>query len=115
MSTIQTRNKMDDKIHKNQFYFVANAQLFDSSESDKISPMSNMAVNIAAGFTFSSKSSDILTKQLEFLLMNIANIDSETSTFFLIDICKVGVKLSVNLLSTSGYNLTKFTQKTNDI
>ena len=35
MSTIQTRNKMDDKIYKNQFYFVANAQLFDSSESKK--------------------------------------------------------------------------------
>ena len=32
MSTIQTRNKMDDKRHQNQFYFVANAQLFDSSE-----------------------------------------------------------------------------------
>ena len=50
MSTIQTRNKMDDKIHQNQFYFVANAQLFDSSESNEISPMSNMAVNIAAAF-----------------------------------------------------------------
>ena len=44
MSTIQTRNKMDDKIYQNQFYFVANAQLFDSSESNEISPMSNMAV-----------------------------------------------------------------------
>ena len=50
MSTIQTRNKMDDKMHQNQFYFVANAQLFDSSESNKILPMSNMAVNIAAAF-----------------------------------------------------------------
>ena len=50
MSTIQTRNKMDDKIHQNQLYFVANAQLFDSSESNEISPMSNMAVNIAAAF-----------------------------------------------------------------
>ena len=48
MSTIQSRNKMDDKIHQNQFYFVANAQLFDSSESNEISPMSNTAVNIAA-------------------------------------------------------------------
>ena len=59
MSTIQTRNKMDDKIHQNQFYFVANAQLFDRSETDEISPMSNTAVNIviAAVFTFSSKSS----------------------------------------------------------
>ena len=37
-----------DKIHKNLFYFVANAQLFDSSESNVISPMSNMAINIAA-------------------------------------------------------------------
>ena len=50
MSTIQTRNKMDDKIYQNQFYFVANAQLFDSSESNEILPMSNMAVNIAAAF-----------------------------------------------------------------
>ena len=50
MSTIQTRNKMDDKIHPNQFYFVANAQLFDSSESNEISPMSNTVVNIAAAF-----------------------------------------------------------------
>ena len=50
MSTIQTRNKMDDKIHENQFYFVANVQLFDRSESTEISPMSNTAVNIAAAF-----------------------------------------------------------------
>ena len=49
MSTIQTRNKMDEKIHKNQLYFVT-MQLFDSSESTEISPMSNMAVNIAAAF-----------------------------------------------------------------
>ena len=62
MSTIQTRNKMDDKIHQNQFNFEANAQLFDSSESNEISPMSNTAVIIAAAFTFSSKSSDMLTK-----------------------------------------------------
>ena len=62
MSIIQTRNKMDDKIHKNLFYFVANAQLFDSSESNEISLMSNTAVNIAAAFTFSSKSLDMLTK-----------------------------------------------------
>ena len=48
MSTIQTRNKMDDKIHQNQFYFVTNVHLFDSSELNEISPMSNMAVNIAA-------------------------------------------------------------------
>ena len=50
MSTIQTRNKMDEKIHKNLLYFVTNAQLFDSSESTEISLMSNMAVNIAAAF-----------------------------------------------------------------
>ena len=37
-------------MYQNQFYFVANAQLFDSSESNEISPMSNMAVNIAAAF-----------------------------------------------------------------
>ena len=80
MSTIQTRNKMGDKIHQNQFNFVANAQLFDSSESNEISPMSNTAVNIAAAFTFSSKSLDMPTKQLEFLLMNIANMNTETST-----------------------------------
>ena len=48
MSTIQTRNKMDDKIHKNQFYFVA--QLFDSSESNEILPMSKTVVTIAAAF-----------------------------------------------------------------
>ena len=41
---------MDDKIHQNQFYVVANAQLFDSSEWKEISPMSNTAVNIAAAF-----------------------------------------------------------------
>ena len=41
---------MDDKIHQNQFYFVANAQLFDSSELNEILPRSNMAVNIAAAF-----------------------------------------------------------------
>ena len=41
---------MDEKIHKNQLYFVTNAQLFDSSESTEISLMSNMAVNIAAAF-----------------------------------------------------------------
>ena len=50
MSTIQTWNKMDDKIHQNRFYFVANAQLFDSSESNEILPMSNTAANIAAAF-----------------------------------------------------------------
>ena len=50
MSTIQTRNKMNDKIHTNQFYFVANAQLFVSSESNEMSPMSSTAVNIAAAF-----------------------------------------------------------------
>ena len=52
MSTIQTRNKMDDKSHQNQVYVVANAQLFDSPESNEISPMtmSNTAVNIAAAF-----------------------------------------------------------------
>ena len=41
---------MDDKIHQNQFYFVASAQVFQSSESNEISPMSNTAVNIAAAF-----------------------------------------------------------------
>ena len=50
MSIIQRRNKMADKIHQHQFYFVVNAQLFDSSESNEISPMSNTAVNIAAAF-----------------------------------------------------------------
>ena len=50
MSASQTRNKMDDKIHQNQYYFVVNAQLFDSSESNEILPMSNTAVNIAAAF-----------------------------------------------------------------
>ena len=60
MSTIQTRNKMDDKIHQNQFYFVANAQLFDSSESNEISPMSNTAVNIAAAFHIFTQITTIL-------------------------------------------------------
>ena len=41
---------MADNIHENQFYFVANAQLFDNSEQTKISSMSTMAVNIAAAF-----------------------------------------------------------------
>ena len=50
MSTIQTRNKMDDEIHQNRLYFMANAQLFDSSESNEIATMSNTAVNIAAAF-----------------------------------------------------------------
>ena len=45
MSTIQTRNKMDDETHENKFYFVANVQLFDSSESTEISLISNIAVN----------------------------------------------------------------------
>ena len=81
MSTIQIRNKMNDEIHENLFYFMANAQLFHSSESAEILPMSNMAVNIVVFFfTFSSKSSDMRTKQLQFLLMNIANMNSETST-----------------------------------
>ena len=53
MSTILTRNKMDDKIHQNLFYFVANVQLFDSSESNEILLMSNTAVNIAAAFYIS--------------------------------------------------------------
>ena len=40
-NTVYVNNpyKMDDKIHQNQFYFVGNAQLFDSSESNEISPM----------------------------------------------------------------------------
>ena len=50
MSTTQTRNKMDDKIHQTQLNFVANAQLFNSSESNEIAPMSNTAVNVAAAF-----------------------------------------------------------------
>ena len=50
MSTIQTRNKMDDKIHQNKLYFVANAQFCDSSASNEILSMSNTAVNIAAAF-----------------------------------------------------------------
>ena len=50
MSTMQATNKMDDKIHQNQFYFVANAQWFDSAESNEISSISNTAVIIAAAF-----------------------------------------------------------------
>ena len=41
---------MDDKIYQNQFYFVANAQLFDNSEMNEIWLMSNTAINIAAAF-----------------------------------------------------------------
>ena len=44
---------MDEKIYENQFYFVANAQLFDSLESTEISLMSNTAVNIAAATRYS--------------------------------------------------------------
>ena len=44
------KNKMNDEIHQNQFDVMANAQLFDSSESNEILPMSNTAVNIAAAF-----------------------------------------------------------------
>ena len=40
---VNNPNKMDDKIHENQFYFVANAQLFDSSELTEISLLSNIA------------------------------------------------------------------------
>ena len=47
---INNPDKMDDKIHQNQFNFVANAQLFNSLESNEILPMSNTAVNIAAAF-----------------------------------------------------------------
>ena len=36
MSKIQTKIKMADKIHENRFYFVANAQLFDSSEQIEV-------------------------------------------------------------------------------
>ena len=50
MSTIQRSNEMGDKIHQNQFNFVAKAQLFDSSESNEIAPMSNTVVSIAAAF-----------------------------------------------------------------
>ena len=50
MSTIQTSNKMDNKIHESQFYFVANAQFIDSLESTEKSPMSNTVVNIADAF-----------------------------------------------------------------
>jgi len=50
MSKIQTRNKMADKKHENQFSFVANTRLFDSSEHTDISPMSTTAVSIAATF-----------------------------------------------------------------
>ena len=44
---------MDDKIYQNQFYFVAKAQLIDSSASNEISPVTNTAVNIAAAFHIS--------------------------------------------------------------
>ena len=50
MSTIHTQNKMDDKTHEKQFYFVANAQLFDNSEQTEILSVSTTAVNIAAAF-----------------------------------------------------------------
>ena len=51
-------------MHENQFYFVANAQLFDSLESTEKSPISNTVVNIADAFHIfiQSKSSDMLTK-----------------------------------------------------
>ena len=71
ISTIHTRNKMANKIHENQFNFVANAQLFDNPEHTSL-----------LLFRFPSKSSDILTKQLQFLLMIIANTNSETPTIY---------------------------------
>ena len=48
MSKIHTRNKVVDKKHEDQFYFVANTQLFHSSEHTEVSPMSTTAVSIAA-------------------------------------------------------------------
>ena len=50
MSIIQSRNWTDVKIYQNQFYFVANMQLFDRTESNEISTTSNMAINIATAF-----------------------------------------------------------------
>ena len=44
---------MADKIHENWFYFMANAQLFNSSEQIEVSQMSTTAVNIAAAFNIS--------------------------------------------------------------
>ena len=79
MSTIQTRNKMADKRHENQFYLVANAQLFDSSEQTEVSPMSTMAVNITGTFHQNHWTYNILTKPMQFVLMIIANKNSETS------------------------------------
>ena len=35
MRNYLTRNKMDDKIHQNQFYFVANVQLFDKKQDGR--------------------------------------------------------------------------------
>ena len=63
----------------NLFYFGANAQ-FDNSEQTEISPMATPAVNITAAFHIVIKSSNILSKQLQFLLMIIANTNSETPT-----------------------------------
>jgi len=80
MSTIQRSNEMGDKIHQNQFYFVAKAQLFDSSESNKLAAMSNTAVIIAVAFQIVIQITGMLTKQLRCLLMNIGNMNSETST-----------------------------------
>ena len=67
MSTIQTRNKMDEKIHKNLFYFVANVQLYYLTVQNRLKYRQ-------------CQTSDMLTKQMQFLLMNIANMNSETST-----------------------------------
>ena len=53
MSTIQTRNKMDDKIHQNQFYFVANATAQNRMKYHRCQTWLS---------TFSYKSPDMLIK-----------------------------------------------------
>ena len=50
MSKIHTRYKVADKKREDQFYLVANTQLFHSSEHTEVSPMSTTAVSIAAVF-----------------------------------------------------------------
>ena len=65
---------------QNQFHFVANAQLFYISESNEISPMSNIVVNVVAAFQIFIQIIGMLTKQLQFVLMNIVDMNSDTST-----------------------------------
>ena len=81
MSTIQTRNKMADKIHENLFSFVANAQLFDKLRADWRIANVNHGCQHRSCFQIFTRIVVILTKQLQFLLVIIAKMNSETMVY----------------------------------